>query len=376
MLRVLHCIYDDPGNPWLAGGGAVRVFEIYKRLLGRLREVTIATGSYPGARGEIIDGVRYVRLGARRPYAWSRLTYSIAASRLLARQDYDVAVYDFSTYTPLRLPRNAPIGVTVHHLTEGTAIARWGPLLGRFVIAQELVRLRSARLFSATSDVTKDRLRELLGPSVVIHSVLAGVPDELFALRRREQDYLLYFGRLDWFQKGLDTLLDAMAILVRERAQTRLVVAGRGKDGDRLLERSRQLGLSDRIVFEGSVDDRRRAELLAGAQLLLMPSRFEGFGMAAAEAMAAGVPVVATTAGSLPQVVDPPQGGVLVPPEDAAAFAAAILQLLQDDEERSILSDSARKSAERFRWDHIADEHMRFIEAIAAARASRPSGRK
>src|SRR5688572_23081455 len=112
MMRVLHCIYDDPQNPWVGGGGTVRVFELYRRLAPRLARVEVVTGSWPGATDEVIEGVHYRRLGARRPYLWSRLTYARAATRLLARGNYDAAVFDFSTYTPLEIPRDRPVGIT------------------------------------------------------------------------------------------------------------------------------------------------------------------------------------------------------------------------------------------------------------------------
>lgn len=364
MLRVLHCIYDDPKNPWVAGGGSVRVFEIYRRLASRLGSITVATGSYPGARDEEVEGVRYRRLGFSSPYPWSRVSYGISASRLLLAGDYDVAVYDFSTYTPLVIPRNRPVGITVHHVTGGTATERWGPRIGRFVARRELERLRRGRFFSATSKVTEGRLRTLLGPAANIRRIEAGVPDDLFRLPRREADYLLYFGRLDWFQKGLDVLLEAMRILAADRPAIRLKVAGRGKDINRLREKTYELSIRENVEVIGPVDDQQRNELFSGARLLLMPSRFEGFGMVAAEAMAAGVPVVAADAGSLPEVVDPPEGGVLVPSEDPAALAAAVGSLLDDAAARRALGRSARRSAERFRWDRIAEQHLEFLEAI------------
>ena len=103
-LRVLHCIYDDVENPWVGGGGAVRLRELYRRLTDRV-EVVIATGRYPGARDETLEGVSYVRLGASAPYAWSRASYATHAQRLLQSERYDAAVLDFSVYTPVRLPR-------------------------------------------------------------------------------------------------------------------------------------------------------------------------------------------------------------------------------------------------------------------------------
>src|SRR5690606_37061373 len=114
-------------------------------------------------------------------------------------------------------------------------------------------------------------------------------------------------------QKGLDVLLEAMAILARERAALRLRMAGRGRDLERVRSTARSLGIERNVDLLGAVDDQQRMRLLSEARLLLMPSRLEGFGMVAAEAMAAGVPVVGTTAGSLPEVVDPPRGGMLAP---------------------------------------------------------------
>ena len=364
MLRVLHCIYDDPGNPWVAGGGAVRVFELYRRL-GAAVSVTVLTGNYPGARDETIEGIRYRRIGARAPYAWSRLTYGLAASRLLRSEPYDAAVFDFSTYTPLLVPSHRPVGITVHHLSGPTADERWGRVMGRGLRAMESRMLAPARRYSATSTATLELLRPLVRPGAEIDLVYAGVPDELFTLERSERDYLLYFGRLDVFQKGLDTLIAALALLSRERPTLRLKLAGRGKDAARVRALAREHGVEGNIEMLGAVSEAQRQALFAGALVQLMPSRFEGFGMVAAEAMAAAVPLVAADAGSLPEVLDAPHGGRLVPVGDAAALAAAVARLLDDPRERAQLSASARASAERFRWSQVAEQHLAFLTRIA-----------
>jgi glycosyltransferase involved in cell wall biosynthesis len=371
MLRVLHLCYDDPQNPWVAGGGAVRLFEIYRRLAPRLDSLVVATGAFPGARDETIEGVPYRRLGRDSPYVWSRLSYARSATRLLLDGDYDVAVFDFSTYTPLRLPKEGPIGITVHHLSESTSTERWGRLIGPLVVAQERRVLRRGRVFSATSQATLHRLREVVGADPDIHLVSAGVADSLFELRREEEDFLLYFGRIDWFQKGIDILLEAFRILTVARPSLRLKVAGRGRDAGRLIDSARAMGLDRNVDVLGAVGDAERERLLAGAKVLLMPSRFEGFGMVAAEAMAAGVPVIASAAGSLPEVIGDRGGGVLVPPRNAAALAEAAERLLADRAARERLSRAARQSAERFRWSHVADQHLNFLHAIHDAAASR-----
>lgn len=364
-LRVLHCIYDDPANPWVGGGGAHRVREIYRRLADRV-DATVATGNFPGARDETVDGVRYRRLGAPRPYAWSRLTYARAATRLLAQAEYDAAIFDFSVYTPIRLPRGRPAGLVVHMLHGPTAADRFGRLPGRAVTDAETAGLRQAGWISTTSGWMEGQLRGIVAPGTRIVRVGSGVPDEFAGVARAERDFLLYYGRFDVYQKGLDTLLDAFARIAPQRPRIRLVLAGRGKDEGRVRERIAELGLGARVELRGGVERPEVLDLLSGALALVMPSRVEGLPMVPAEAMAAGVPVVATDVAAVSEVVAPPEGGVLVPADDAGALAKAAMALLDDAPQRARVSASARESARRFSWDTVASAHLAFLEAVAA----------
>lgn len=364
-LRVLHCIYDDPQNPWVGGGGSMRVLEIYRRLVGRV-DATVATGSFPGARDETVDGVRYVRLGARSPYPWSRWTYARAATELLARGGYDAAIYDFSVYTPLRLPAGRPVGLVVHMLHGPTARQRFGRVVGGAVAAAEGRALGQARWISTTSRWMMEQLRPFVHRDARVELIGSGIPDEFARVRRAEQPYLLYYGRFDLFQKGLDTLLEAFARVARERPGIELRLAGRGKDEAAVRALADRLGVADRVRVFANVERPQVLDLLGGALALLMPSRLEGLPMVPAEAMAAGVPVVSTSVGAIPEVLDPPHGGILVPPDDADALAAAALALLDDPARRAALSASARVSAERFSWDAVAERHLEFLREIAA----------
>ena len=359
----MHVIYDDPANPWVGGGGSVRARELYRHLQGRV-DVTIVTGNVPGATSETIDGIRYLRVGAERPYAWSRLTFGRAATRLLRTAEYDAAIFDFSGYSPVLLPRNRPTGVTVHHTSEPTARHRWGRILAYSLGKVERTMLRRARRASATSLASRKTI-EKVAPGMPIDMVGAGVPEELFTLERRPAAFLLYFGRLDVFHKGLDTLLEAIAILAKARPRLEIRIAGRGKDAERLAALAAQLRIEQNVTLLGAVSDADRNALFSEAAVQLMPSRFEGFGLAAAEAMAAGVPLVASSAGSLPEVVDAPRGGVLVPPGDATALAEAVAKLLDDPVARERLSATARESARRFSWQAVAEAHLAFLQRVA-----------
>ncbi|MEO8633652.1 MAG: glycosyltransferase [Gemmatimonadales bacterium] len=141
-------------------------------------------------------------------------------------------------------------------------------------------------------------------------------------------------------EKGHDVLLAALAIVVRHRPATRLIVAGTGPARAALLRQARALGIADRVEFRGEVDD--IPALLRQATVLAHPSRREALGAAVLEAMALGVPVVASRTGGLIELLDG-EAGLLVPPEDPAALAAALLTLLTDPNAAAALAATARQ---------------------------------
>ena len=365
MLRLLHCIYDDIGNPWVGGGGAHRVFEIYRRLTDSV-DATVATGNYPGARTERVDGVQYLRLGAPRPYPWSRLTYARAASQLLRRKEYDAAIVDFSVYTPIRFPQARNVGFVVHMLHGPTARDRFGAALGLIVRTAEKNALGRARLVTTTSQWMKQQLAPLLNADARIEVIPAGVANEFSKVQRAERDYVLYYGRFDVFQKGIDTLLDAFAALSPGFPRLRLILSGKGKDLSVLRLMVAQCGLSERIEIRSEVTRNEVLDLFAGALFLVAPSRLEGLPMVPAEAMAAGVPIISTDVGAVAEVVSPPSGGMLIPPNDPVTLANTMRTLLNDPAMRLATSESARLAARMFDWNIVARRHLEFLEGVAA----------
>jgi glycosyltransferase involved in cell wall biosynthesis len=166
-------------------------------------------------------------------------------------------------------------------------------------------------------------------------------------------------------RKGYDVLVAALARL--EHLPWRLVIAG---DRGRSPQTSRRLeadiaarGLADRIRLLGAVSPDELASLYASCDLFVLPSRFEGYGMAFAEALAHGVPVVGTTAGAIPETV-PDAAGVLVPPDDPEALATALRRLIENPSERERLAAAARAAAFPS-WREQATSFARVLEAQA-----------
>jgi glycosyltransferase involved in cell wall biosynthesis len=362
VLRVLHCIYDDVDNPWLGGGGARRVAEVYTRLRPRVN-ATILAGAFPNARAHETHGMHRRYAGLARTYAISRATFSLAASRALMRRDYDAAVVTFSVYAPIRIPPRAPVGLFVHHLTGPHAEARWGRVAGSLVRWSETYRLARARVVATESDSAAAILRHMVAPGTPIIVAPNGVSGSLLAQPRKEGKELLWIGRFDVEQKGLDVLLDAVAALASKRRDVSLRLVGRGGDERAVRALIDQRGLEKVVVVETGARPPSVAERLGEARIVVFASRFEGVSLAFLEAMAAAAPIVATDVGGLRHVAR--ETARLVPANDAKALASAIGALLDDATARQALGQAARAAAAPYDWDVVALRHLEFLEAIA-----------
>jgi len=169
--------------------------------------------------------------------------------------------------------------------------------------------------------------------------------------------------------KGLVPLLEAVAKLRTER-EVELVVIGRPRPGGRVDRAIARLGLADTIRCVSGISDRELATLYGEAQVAVVPSLYEGFSLPAVEAMACGVPVVATTGGALPEVVgNDGETGLLVPPDDPGALAAGIARLLDDAELRARLGAAGRERVlTRFTWAVTAEGTSACYQAMLAGR--------
>ena len=232
------------------------------------------------------------------------------------------------------------------HTSERSALA-----CARHVIATSTT---SARLLAADYGIPSDRL-----------SVVQPGTDRVAArVRENAGEVVLLAVGAVIPRKGYDVLVAALARLARLRWH--LVIAG---DGGRSPETLRRLeaeiaafDLADRISLLGAVSSEQLASLYQRCDLFVLPSRFEGYGMVFAEAIAHGLPVVGTTAGAIPETV-PDAAGVLVPPDDVETLAAALRRLIEDPAERERLAAAAR--AARFpSWREQAVAFARLLENV------------
>jgi len=182
-------------------------------------------------------------------------------------------------------------------------------------------------------------------------------------------EIILFVGRMDPI-KGLDLLLRAVGLL-RERPALKLVVVG-GSGTEEEMQRSQalvsSLGIEGRVEFRGSVAQEELPSYYRAADVCVIPSHYESFGLVAIEALACGTPVIGSMVGGLPTVIHDGENGLLVPWRQPSEFAERIDTLLQDQHLTESLSLNARPSVMKYGWGAVAGRITSVYNDVASAR--------
>jgi glycosyltransferase involved in cell wall biosynthesis len=234
----------------------------------------------------------------------------------------------------------------------------------------------AGRVLVTSQSTRRDLLERFPGCGSKLGVIPLGVspffagPAEDPSLERIGGPYLLCVGNRKP-HKNLVAAVETLALLRAEAPELRLAVAGEVYRGwDEVLRRAGELGVRDRVVEVAGASDGELRSLYAGCEALLFPSLYEGFGLPALEAMAAGAPVVASDRSSLPEVVG--DAGLLADPEDPAAMAEAVRRLRRDPELRARLVRRGRERAASYTWERTARETADVLLRVAGGAEARP----
>jgi 2-deoxystreptamine N-acetyl-D-glucosaminyltransferase/2-deoxystreptamine glucosyltransferase len=266
-----------------------------------------------------------------------------------------------------------PLVVTVHLSVRHALrpVTPRGVLLRASGGAVERWLLPGADAVIALTPSTARMLRGDGIPSGRVHVIPPGYDPALFAAAAADpfpglpRPRVAYLGRLAP-QKDVGTLLQAFALLP---AGTRLLLVGDGPDRAALARRAQAFG--GRVHFAGFVPHAAVPAVLAHVDLLVLPSLYEDLSSALIEAMAAGLPVVATRVGGTADLVHHGVNGLLVAPRDPAALAAAISQVLADPAAAARLSAAARRTAAGYAWPDLARKVLDIYRQVTSPGRSR-----
>ena len=249
------------------------------------------------------------------------------------------------------------------------------PLIARTRLRVERQCLETADRVIATSPQEQEHMRSLVSKKGNITVIPCGTNIDCFGSVDRtagrakigiepEAKLVMYAGRFDR-RKGIETLVRAIGKKgVKSHKNLKLMIVGGytpgEKDGlekERITDIVKELGIEDITVFAGKVNHEELAYYYAAADVCVVPSHYEPFGLVAIEAMASRTPVIASKVGGLKFSVADKKTGLLVPPQDENAFAQAIDSILSNPEWCKQLGKNARKRVEsKFSWDGVANQ--------------------
>lgn len=386
-MRVLMISWEYP--PVVIGGLGRHVDALSRELAAAGHEVAVLTrqpagtdvGSHPTELADV-DGVRVLRVAedpAHLEFALDMVAWTLAMGHAMLRAALTrldgwrpdvVHAHDWLVAHPaitLADVLGVPLVATVHATEAGRFNGWLTSRVSRQVHSTEWWLANRADAVITCSKAMRAEVAGLfdLDPAAIAvrHNGIEPrswrvPPARVAAARERHTPdgfpLLLYVGRLE-YEKGVQDLVAALPRIRRAHPGTRLLVAGTGTAADLLVDAARTHRVRRSVTFLGHRPDAELATLLAAVDAVVLPSRYEPFGIVALEAAAAGAPLVASTAGGLGDIVVDGTTGASFPPGDVAGLARAVGTVLADPAAATERARTARgRLGEEFDWPRIA----------------------
>jgi glycogen synthase len=204
---------------------------------------------------------------------------------------------------------------------------------------------------------------------------LGEFPPSTVAKPSRARPVFLFVGRIYLAQKGLDLLVRAAALLGDAAPDLRFVGPDWG-DAARLVKLAWGLGIADRVTVTGPLPRSDVLREFRNANAFVLPSRFDSFPVVLLEAMASGLPVVASRVGAVPEVVGDGESGLLVESDNVEALRAAVARLARDEALRARLGEEGRRRVEQYSWTRLGPRYAAMFRALTEDRTATPVGER
>jgi len=388
-LTVMMLTWEYP--PRIIGGISSHVYYLSKSLARNGVKVYVVTCDFPGApQHEVLDGVEVFRIDSYKNPSPDFATWvylmnmnmqkeaAALAKSLKAKVDLFHA-HDWLVATAgigLKHVFRRPLFATVH----STEIGRKNGIHSdyeRMIHETEAWLTYEAWKAICCSDYMVSHVRWAFGllpdkmmmiPNGVNADVYTAIKKNLLSQFRSrfalpEEKIVLFVGRLV-YEKGVHVLVNA-APKVLEKVNAKIIIVGNGYMKEQLLGIVKGTGIAHKVLFTGFVDDETLRGLQTCADVSVVPSLFEPFGIVALEAMAAKSPVVVSDAGGLAEIVDHDVDGVKVYPGNPDSLAWGITKVLTNETYANHLRNNAyKKIHEKYNWDRIAQQTMSAYKSV------------
>ena len=352
-MQILHLDFDDLESP-LAGGQAVRTFEINRRLVKKGHRVTVVTLNYRSAQNKIKEGIQYERVGLKKtPLNFA--SYFLAVRSIIHSHKFDLLIEDNippATFGLSPLYTKKPVIAQIQSFGAKFAAQK-------YKLPFERIEKWATKFYKNFITLTHYIEQKIvtLQPKAHIGVIPNGI-NQIYPLSSIEKNYLLFLGRISFFTKGLDYLLEIMEILQRKGINLELIIAGKGSDEAKLSHHIQQKNLKN-IKYIGQIKGKAKEKLLDECLMLVQPSRHEVFPLTFLEAGAHGKPIVCFDVENIHEIMAE-KIGLAVPAFDTQKYAKIILSLIDNKKMRKELGRNAHHWAQEHLWDELALRQNHF----------------
>ncbi|MCF8239908.1 MAG: glycosyltransferase family 4 protein [Melioribacteraceae bacterium] len=347
-------------NPEM-GGAEIHMHEIFKCIAAKGHKVTLIAHNFKGAEQvEIIDGIETIRVGNKFFFNRQFRRFFLNSKKF---QNYDLVVDDISKI-PLFTPKyiDKPLVGILHHIHGNSLYKEIPAPLAYYIIRTEkkIPKIYSGTPIFTVSPSTRNELIEMGQPEENTDLLYNAIDHELFQnvnVEKSEIPLISFIGRIKKY-KQIETVIDAVALLINRFPEIQFHIGGRGDHLPKLKEYVKQKGLDGNIKFLGYLTEEQKAEVMGKSWLFITMAIKEGWGITVIEANAMGTPVIGSDVPGLRDSIQNGVTGLLSELGNSKLLADRILNLFENKNQLDMLSKNAKEWSGKFTWENSADHFL------------------
>jgi glycosyltransferase involved in cell wall biosynthesis len=358
-LEIVFLDFDDIKNPLLGAGQARATFEVASRLIKNCHKVTVISSRYPGFIDRYEQGIYYKHIGlGSNNIKLNNLAYIIALPFAVMKLKGDIIIECFTApISTLFSPLFTKIPVIA--LPTSFDAKRFSKLYHLPFWLVEKFGCRFYKYFIALTPYLADKMKRY-NQNTIIQIIPQGVSENYFRISNKKPEHILFMGRLDINQKGLDLLLYSYS-KVAKAIPFPLIIAGSGPDKEKVKELIKKLGLEKCVRLTGFADNKMKLDLLSKTAFVAFPSRNEGFSLVSLEAIASGHRLVSFDLPSLRWAKT--NVARKVNQFDVRLYSQALL--LEAKQSENISAEKVcRNYVKKYSWDNVTGQFEQFINNV------------
>ena len=348
------------------------------KLIKKGHKVTIITrGNIGPPKKQIIDGINVIKAPFIPIFPFYIYLHGLFVNKIFKSLEKQFDIVHFHSPLPPKIKTRLPVITTIHtpmlidskYSNIHSIYSLLSKISARFIsYPLELDIIQSSDIITTVSKSISMELKEYYITPKEIIVTKNGIDEKLFCPLEKKSNngkkYIMFAGRIDR-EKGLFDLVDCGKDILSKKSDIDFIIAGKGRDLKKLINKTKKAGIQDRFIFLGQVDKKNLVKLYQNATLFIFPSYHEGLPGVVLEAMSCGLPIIVTDVRGNRDLISHRENGIIIPPKEPKKIVEAINMLLEDENLREFLGKNARNTiVENYTWDIVANKMLKCYESL------------